>query len=969
MSNRRRLPEPYGLLLDREQRVSFTFDGSDYEGYQGDSIASALAANGQFILSRSFKYHRPRAAMTYAGQDANTLVQLPSNPNALADRELIVPSLQVLAQNCNGSLDKDRDAWIGRMARFLPVGFYYRAFFRPKGAWEFWSRLIRKKAGLGKIDKDYEAEYFDKQYLFYDLVVVGGGPAGMSAAISAADAGADVLIVDENTTLGGSLNYARLDVSGTQSNELRRRLVNTVEHHRKIDVMVDTVCNGWFADNWLPLINGNRLYKTRARRALLCTGVMEQPAVFRNNDLPGVMLGSAAQRLLHLYGVAPGTSAVILTGNNDGYAVALDLLDAGIQVELLVDLRTAPELDEIATAVADRGTRILQGYAVYAAIANRGNKHIHAVDVRPIISEGNCSEQSEIVLCDLLCMSVGFVPAYQLACQAGGKLDYDDKKSEFTLTNMPTDCQVVGSANGLWDIDDVMLSAEYIGKTAGKENQDSSAAQAVIDNAVSKNNYSWPIFPHPKGKEFVDLDEDLQIADIVNAVQDGYEHIQLVKRYSTCGMGPSQGRHSALAAARLVAKATRKSVAETGVTTSRPPFTAERLAHVAGRAYFPARRSNMHHRHLEAGAQMMPAGAWYRPAYYGTKDEKRAAIRSEIENIRNNVGIIDVSTLGSLDIRGPDAGELLNRIYTFSFLQQAVGHSRYALMTNETGAIIDDGVACRLAEHHYFVTTTTGGADSVFQHMLRWNTQWNLDVDISNVTTAMCGVNLAGPNARQVLRSLCKDIDLDAGSFPYMGVREGVVAGIPARIVRVGFVGELGYEVHVPQHCGEALWDAMMSAGSVLGIAPCGIEAQRVLRLEKGHIIIGQDTDAMSNPMEVGMDWALSKSKPFFVGGRTIDELKKAETSRNLVGFIVRDIAAPAPLECQLLVDGHNILGRVTSCEYSPTLEKTVGLAYVPPDLADPGHQFTIRGTGGIEIIADVVALPFYDPKNMRQEM
>ena len=969
MSTLRRLPEPYGILLDREQIVRFTFDGREYEGYQGDSIASAMAANGRSILSRSFKYHRPRAALTYAGQDSNTLVQLPSDPNVLADRKPIEPSLQVTAQNCNGNLENDSDAWIGRIAKFLPVGFYYRAFFRPKGAWELWARFFRKKAGLGIIDKEYKPNYFDKKYLFYDVVIVGGGPAGMSAAVAAAESGSSVLIVDENQALGGSLNYTRLDTEGVRSGTLRRRLIDAVKNHGNIDVMVDTICNGWFANNWLPLIRGNRLYKTRARQVILCTGVMEQPAIFRNNDLPGVMLGSAAQRLMHLYGVSPGKNAVVLTGNNDGYGVAMDLMDAGVNVKLIVDLRKTPEINDTSRAAADRGTRIVTGQAVFSALAGKGNKHLEGVDVRPIVSDGVCSDQNEIILCDLLCMSVGYTPAYQLACQAGGKLEYDDDKSVFTLTNMPSDCHVAGSVTGLWDIDDVINDAKHAAKIIVGDSPDSLAAKPVQTSNMESTNFPWPIFPHPNGKEFVDFDEDLQIADILNAVHDGYEHIQLVKRYSTCGMGPSQGRHSALAAARLVAKATNRSIAETGVTTSRPPFAAETLAQAAGRIYSPARRSNMHYRHIEAGAQMLRAGAWYRPAYYAPRESKITAIRCEIENVRNNVGIIDVSTLGGIDIIGKDGGEFLNRIYTFSFLKQPVGHSRYALMTNETGAITDDGVACRLAEHHYYVTTTTGGAEHVFQEMLKWNTQWNLDVDIVNVSTALCGINIVGPNARQVLRLLCHDTDLDRESFPYMGVRNGTVAGISARIIRVGFVGELGYEVHVPQHCGEALWDAMMLAGKDLQIMPIGIEAQRVLRLEKGHIIIGQDTDAMSNPLEVRMDWAIARKKPFFVGGRTISELGTTEQTRSLVGFVVRDPKAPIPLESQLLVDEQKIVGRVTSCEFSPTLGKVVGLAYAPPGCSKPGSDIVIKGTGGARIIADVVALPFYDPDNRRQEL
>ena len=488
------------------------------------------------------------------------------------------------------------------------------------------------------------------------------------------------------------------------------------------------------------------------------------------------------------------------------------------------------------------------------------------------------------------------------------------------------------------------------------------------------------MFAHPKGKEFVDFDEDLQLNDIVNATRDGYEHIQLVKRYSTCGMGPSQGRHSALAAARLVANATDRSIAQTGVTTARPPFASETLAHNAGRSFFPARRSNMHYRHVEAGAKMMQAGAWYRPAYYGPESEASAAIAREVLNVRNNVGLIDVSTLGGLEVRGKDAAEFMNRFYTFAFAKQPVGRARYALLTNEAGVVIDDGVACRFHERHFYVTATTGGVDRVFQSMLKWNAQWALDVDISNVTTAWCGVNIAGPRSRDVLHQLCSDVDLSADAFPYMGVREGTVAGIPARLIRVGFVGELGFEIHVPQQFGEALWDNLLAAGVDHGIMPFGVEAQRILRLEKGHVIIGQDTDAMSNPLEIQMGWALARKKPFFVGARSIRELEIAGQHRVLVGFSIEssdestDESTDAdtnsvPAECHLVLAGDSMVGRVTSCNYSPTLEKAVGLAYVPLDSAAPGSSITIKSHGGLLVPATIVPLPFYDPDNQRQEL
>ena len=963
-----RLAKPYGSLINRDKPLKFSFEGNSYQGFLGDSIASALAANNQWLLSRSFKYHRPRGILTMAGQDANTMIQLKSNPNALADRELISENLRVMAQNYSGSLKRDRGALLGLLSRFLPVGFYYKAFFKPRGMWEKWAPLIRKKAGLGVINQQLVPSYYDKQYKFFDVVVVGAGPTGLQAALTAAVGDCEVLLVDENPTLGGSLNYARFDAEGLRGQQSRDKLIRQVDANSNITCMTDAVCNAWFSDNWLPIIRGNRLYKVRAKQVIICTGALEQQAIFHNNDLPGVMMSSAAQRLIHLYGIRPGRAAVIVTGNNDGYANALDLVDAGVEVKAIIDLRDTPVRDAITKAVAAHGVRILTGHAVFAA--QKTDNHLSGVEIRPITSMGICGPQSESIQCDLLCMAVGYTPTYQLVCQAGGQLSYDDSSAMFTLTNCPDGLQVAGSVNSHWDLDACLAEASRAAIIATNAlGFTEVAVPEMIAKVGFSPNHPWPIFPHPSGKEFVDFDEDLTIGDIINATRDGYEHIQLVKRYSTCGMGPSQGRHSALAAARLVAAATNRTVAQTGVTTARPPFAPEQLGHSAGRSFYPARRSNMHYRHVEAGAQMMQAGAWYRPAYYGSTNDREACINNEVINVRNNVGLVDVSTLGGIEVRGADAGEFLNRFYTFAFLAQPVGRARYALLTNEAGVVIDDGVACRFSDNHYYVTATTGGVDRVYQSMLKWNAQWRLDIDIANVTSAYCGINIAGPKAREVLTKLCLDIDLSADAFPYMGVREGVVAGIPARVIRVGFVGELGYEIHAPQHYGEALWDALIVAGQDHGIKPFGVEAQRVLRLEKGHIIIGQDTDAMSNPMEIQMGWAISRKKPFFVGGRTITELQKKMPLRSLVGFVVNDLRAPIPHESHLVLQGDQMSGRVTSCNYSPTLGKPIGMAYIDPQSAQAGTTITIRSSGGARVAAEVVALPFYDPNTLRQEL
>jgi sarcosine oxidase subunit alpha len=854
-------------------------------------------------------------------------------------------------------------------SKFLPVGFYYKAFYKPKGAWEKWAPLIRRKAGLGVVDPTIDPGYYDKQYKFYDVVVIGGGPAGMQAAVTAAQAGAEVLLVDENPVLGGSLTYARFDVDEPNSEVARQRLLAAIEASEHIEVMTDATCNGWFTDNWLAVIRGKRLYKVRAREVVLAAGAMEQPAIFGNNDLPGVMLGSAAQRLIRLYGVRPGRRAVVLTGNDDGYGVALDLVAVGIDVAAIVDMRSQSRSTLLVGAVRERGIKVILGHTVYEAIG--GDRHVKAVMVSRIIRRGQCESTGDVIDCDLLCVSVGYTPTYQLALHGGAKLHYDDDSAMFSISDVPEHMRLAGSVNSVYDLDAVLadgrragwLAADALGLKWEKE------PSAPEDTGATGRNFAWPIFPHPNGKDFVDYDEDLQVADIINATRDGYEDVQLVKRYSTVGMGPSQGRNSALATARLVADAMGRTVAETGVTTARPPFAPERIAHCAGRSFYPERHSSMHHRHLEAGAQMLLAGVWLRPAYYGPKGERDRCMSEESLNVRNNVGLVDVSTLGGIEVRGPDAGEFLNRIYTFAYAKQQVGRGRYVVMTTEQGVVIDDGVACRFHEHLYYVTATTGGVDRVYQNMLRWNAQWRLNVDIGHVTNAWCGVNIAGPRSRPVLAKLCTDVDLSAEGFPYMGVREGRVAGIPARLLRVGFVGELGYEVHVPQHCGEALWDAMMEAGQAESIKPFGIETQRLLRLEKGHIIIGQDTDAMSHPGEVHLAWAIARKKPFFVGGRSIQEIERRPLRRKLAGFVVNDLDAAIPQESHLVLRDNAMTGRVTSCYFSPTIGKPIGLAFMAPDQAVPGQTVTIRSTGGVLVSAEIVELPFYDPENKRQEM
>ncbi len=951
-----RLPPPFGSRVDVSRRIRFRFEGREYEGLAGDTIASALAANGVWMLSRSFKYHRPRGVLSLAGHDANTLVQLPDEPNVQADLHPISEGLEVRGQNVNGSLERDRDAVLGHLGRFLPPGFYYDAFYRPRGAWRFWEPFIRRKAGLGRLKLDLAGhEHAPKQFLFCDLAVIGGGPAGISAALEAASHGADVLVIEQQPELGGTLNYARL------GRDARGQLLEAVRAQPRMRILTGSICTGVFADNWLAVVQGERLFKVRARRLIVAAGGIEQMAVFRNNDLPGIMCSSAVQRLIREYGVRPGNVGVVATGTDDGYAVALDLADAGVKVAGIVDYRSSASTSACADDIRRIGVPIHQGYGIVEARPARGQKHVSGVDAAPLGGTGKVT-----LSCDLLAVASGWMPAFQLAAQAGARARL--READASFEDLPESIDVAGSARGLATLDAVVGDGRRAGwravRSLGLASGDEPPAVSDDSGPVFQN----PVFRHRQGKEFVDFDEDLQAGDLEYTCALGYDEIELVKRFSTLGMGPSQGRMAALGAARVVAQATGRSVGEVNFTTVRPPLAGEKLATLAGARFDPVRQTPMHYRHLERGAQMMPAGAWLRPAWYGDAREKERAVAAEAAAVRSRVGLIDVSTLGGFEIRGPDVAEFLDRLYTSSFRKLRVGMSRYGLMCNDMGTVIDDGVIARLREDHFYVTATTTGADAVHRKMLWWNAQWRLDVDIASVTAAYAAMNIAGPKARAVLQPLCEGVDLGADGFPYLGVREGRVAGIAVRFLRVGFVGELGYELHAPASQAEALWDALTQAGQGYGMMPFGVEAQRLLRLEKGHVIVGQDTDALSTPEEIGASWAVRDEKPFFVGQRALRIIRAQPPLRRLVGFVL-DESSPMPEEGGVVLRAGGISGQVTSIGRSQALQAVIGLALAHPEQSEPGSRLEVISSDGSRAGGKVVKLPFYDPKGDRQAM
>jgi sarcosine oxidase, subunit alpha len=958
-----RLPQPWGSRIDRSATLSFEFEGKRVSAFKGDTIASAVLAEGQKVLSRSFKYHRPRGVLTMAGDDANTLVQLEAEPNVRADIRAAENGMVVTAQNVIGSLSRDRGALLERFGSFLPVGFYYRSFFKPGSkAWlKVWEPIIRKSAGLGKVSFNPPAADYRKRSLHADLVVVGAGPAGLAAALEAADAGVGVLIIDRDPELGGALNYARFDIEGETAKSTLGELAERARGHGNITLLLGATCNGWYGDNYLPVLQGDTLFKVRAKELILATGSQEQPLVFRNNDLPGIMFSSAAQRLMRLYAVRPGKTAVVFAGGLDGYRVALDLHDAGIKVAALVEPASeAPDAGYLA-ALGERKIDVVKGARIVEA---HGATAVEAVSLR--LSSGEIRR----VGCDLVVTAAGYTPGYQLALHAGAKLGYNDATGHFTLSNIPPHMHLAGSVEGHFDLRAVLHSGAAAGVAAARTlGIDIPAEPDLPPQPNIYANYQGDVQPHPKGRDFIDFDEDLQAKDIWNAVEDGYRELELVKRFSTVGMGPSQGRHSALNTARIVAAATDRAVADVGITTSRPPFGPEKLGLLAGPVHHTYRLTALHEELVAAGVKMMPVGAWWRPAYFGTPDNAAAAIEAEVKAVREGVAVLDVSTLGKIALRGPDAGKFLDRFYTMLHSNQPVGRVRYCLALNEMGSVIDDGVAYRVSDDHFHVSTTTGMAARIFADMSWWNAQWQLDVDIQNVTGAFAGLNVSGPLARKALEALEGEIDFSSDAFGFLDGRAGTLAGTPVLAMRIGFTGELSYELHVPYSKARGLWQALMKAGRQYGIRPYGLEASRILRLEKGHIIIGQDTDAMTTPDELSMGWALSKKKDFYLGRTANAKRRERPMNRKLCGFQLDQKSISNLGEGALVFNGGHPVGFVSSVLYSPTLGKTIGLAYADPQDAEPGGKIEIRCFDGRNIVAPVVSPHFYDPENKRQNL
>ncbi len=951
-----RLEPQAGETIDRAQTFTFTFEGRAVIAHPGDTIASALAAAGVHVISRSFKYHRPRGVMCMAGHCPNCLVQVGDEPNVRACQTPAEPDMVVKPQNVWPSLKKDAMAFTGLFSRFMPVGFYYKTFIRPQAMWPLFERILRRIAGLGKVNPATPPDRYDKQYLHTDVAVVGGGPAGLSAALAAAEQGATVSLFDENPQPGGHWRYALPAPDDGPLPDLAAQ----AEAHPGITVYPETTVLSCYEDNWLSARRGNRLFKIRAGAVIFATGAYDRPLIFDNDELPGVRFGGAAQRLLRLYGVQPGKRAIVVTANDGGWRIAAGLQAAGVSVVAVVDERPESEAGAV-SHVLQADARVFWRHTIRAA---RGAGAVEGADIAPL----DAQVRPQFIAGDLIVINIGLTPANGLLYQAQTKISYNEDRAEFLPETLPAGVfaagRVAGSHAGATELAEGRLAGRQAAAFLGLAPAPPSAEITALagQKAAGPKRSSARVDVPGSQKRFVCFCEDVTDKDLETAIAEGFDSIELLKRYSTISMGPCQGKMCAANTIHLCARHTGQSVAQTGTTTARPPLAPVSLGVLAGQNMEPVKRTALDAWHRANGAGMMVAGLWMRPEHYGNPP-------AEVQAVRERVGLIDVSTLGKLQLTGPGAPDFLDRIYVNKWQKLGVGRVRYGVMCNDEGVVMNDGVTARLSETTWYTTTTSSGAGAIFEWMQWWlQSGWGGEVHVTNISEVNAAFNLAGPRARAVLQKLT-DADLLNEAFPYMHVRHLTLAGVACMVMRIGFTGELSYEIHCPTGAAHYVWERLLDAGRDFGIAPFGVEAQRILRLEKAHIIVGQDTDALSDPISADMAWAVKLDKADFLGQRPLRQVAQDGPAQRLVGFTMARPGLVPDEGLQIVrptAAGPEIIGWVTSSRHSPTLNQTIGLCWLPAPLAgQPGATFTIRMNGKLEE-ARVHHGPFYDPQGDR---
>jgi sarcosine oxidase subunit alpha len=1003
-----------GRLIDRRDQLRFSFDGKQMSGFAGDTLASALLANGERLIGRSFKYHRPRGVMALGAEEPNGLVTLGSGdqiePNVRATTLALFEGLTATSQNRWPSLSFDIGAVNGSLSRFLPSGFYYKTFMGPtRSAWMWFEPFIRRAAGLGPAPRSADPAGFEHLRMTCDVLVVGAGIAGLTAVRAAAESGARVVLCDENPRLGGLADLMDQTIEGQPALEWARGTVAELARADNVRLLTRTTASGHYDHNYLHLVervtgdgdeNANmsaaangalsqRIWKVRAKETILASGALERPLTFADNDRPGVMLASAVRGYVLRYGVAPGQRGVVFANNDDAYLTALTLHEAGVSVARIVDVRPNPQGDLVDRAKS-AGIPLLFGSGLFEVETEARGTSLTGVTAGALRVSGRVGQREKIA-CDFVAMSGGWNPVIHLFCHSGGKPRFDDTLQAFVPGETRERLTVVGSAAGTFDLADILPQADAAGAAAAKAALGAPAATRSGKAPGAEPSRSGPLEPiwfvpahgakNVGNKHFIDFQNDVTAADLELATQEGYRSVEHVKRYTTTGMATDQGKTSNVNALGILSDALDRPIPEIGTTTFRPPYTPVSFGVLAGmqakELFQPVRRTPISTWHDANGADYEPVGLWRRPYCYPRQGEDRAAaVNREILAVREGAGIIDVSTLGKIEVQGPDAGAFLDRIYTNVMSSLKVGRCRYGLMMDEQGFLIDDGVVVRLEEDRFLLHTTSGNSDRIAAWLELWlQTEWtDMKVFVTPVTEQWAQVGVAGPQARAIVEKLPGSIDWSREAFPMLAMREGKILGLPARAYRISFSGELSYEIAVPADAGLALWEALLEAGSGDGLTPYGTEALHVLRAEKGFIAIGDETDGMTTPLDLGLGWAVSKKKADYIGKHSLarPHMAAQELRKQFVGILTEDPEKVLPIGSYASETRENrppvkTIGHVSSSYWSPTLGRSIALALIANGRARHGE--TVHFPLEHEAVAGKIVDPvFFDREGKRQD-
>ncbi|MBS0377521.1 MAG: sarcosine oxidase subunit alpha family protein [Proteobacteria bacterium] len=997
----------HGGQVDRGRPVHFQFDGRRYQGFAGDTLASALLANGVHLMGRSFKYHRPRGLLAAGPEEPNALVTVRRDaarvtPNLRATQVEIYEGLVAESQNRWPSLRFDVGAINDFFSPFIPAGFYYKTFMWPRRAWySLYEPRIRAAAGLGTAPTLPDPDRYANRFAHCDVLVVGAGPAGLAAATAAAQAGARVILADEQAQAGGSLLSDAAGssalIEGRPATQWLTQALAALTSNPRVTVLTRTTAFGYFPHNLVALSERitdhlatpspdaprERQWQVRAREVVIGAGAIERPLVFSGNDRPGILLAGAARTFLNRYGVLPGTRAVLVTADDAAYQAALDLQDAGVFIACIADTRAAGAAGERARAA---GIPVLNDACV---LATQGRRRVNAIELARRTDGGLAERQTQP--CDLVLMSGGFTPSVHLHSQSRGKLDWSEALQVFLPGASPERCRSAGACRGVFGLEAAVGDGSAAGAAAARDALDprrsgvdpggaAGRASAQVAPAPAQSagfSGALPVNGRVRGRAFVDWQNDVTSKDLALALREGFRSIEHVKRYTTTGMATDQGKTSNLNALGIVASALKRTPPQVGLTTFRMPYTPVTFGSFAGlqrgELFDPVRRTPMYDWAAARGAVFEDVGLWKRARYFPRSGEDmHAAVNRECRAARSGCGIFDASTLGKIEVVGPDAVTFMNRLYVNAWNSLAVGRCRYGILTRDDGFIYDDGVVARISDQVFHVTTTTGGAPRVLAMMEDYlQTEWNeLKVWLTSTTEQWAVIAVQGPKARAVLEGLV-DVDLAPAAFPHMSVARGHILGVPMRLFRVSFTGELGYEVNVPADFGRAVWEAIYERGQAHGMTPYGTEAMHVLRAEKGYIIVGQDTDGTVTPEDAGLSWAVGKSKPDYVGKRSLARpAMSAPERRQLVGLTTRDGAVVLEEGAQVLAQSGapvptRPLGFVTSSYFSANLGRSIAMGLVSGGRARTGQTLYVPTEHG-EVAVEVTGTVFLDPKGER---